>query len=425
MREPLLCLQLRMPAEASACSRGFTGHTAAGRHATPFCRASCPKEDALAPAAAATTAGAVVASSAAVLLSAGCLTKQRRTRRRQQRAMAVGCRATTVTRVEATPSFEIVQIPGNKGLGAVATRNINAGELVLAEKPLVSIGASQEDRWKALLRNQFAEVNAGLRNALMELYGASTVNTQKTFEGAMESYRVPRTANEVRGTTVVCAKLSYFNHSCNPNCEQSWYGESSQQRVHASTRICVGEELCIPYTDITAVTADRAAALRTSYGFTCNCPTCDTAEATPDLRRSRMRLLQRRVEAAVGDSEDSEDAKGAVQMVSELIELYDKELLFTRGLRERASFCAFQLALAAGDVELAKSWAMKSYQFSTLFRGKDHEMTQQLRQFVDDPKSHPAYNRVEVPEGLLENSSVVLSAISLAAFVAWVLQLEF
>ena len=63
-----------------------------------------------------------------------------------------------------------------------------------------------------------------------------------------------------------------FNHSCVPTAVVSFHG--STLRLHALRRIARGEEVSIPYTELTASRAERQASLKAAYGFDCSCPRC-------------------------------------------------------------------------------------------------------------------------------------------------------
>ena len=80
---------------------------------------------------------------------------------------------------------------------------------------------------------------------------------------------------------------SFFNHSCVPNTMNISNMETTGATVTFTTVRAVkkGEELTISYLDEGAPVAERRAALRKHYGFTCTCPKCvteTTLAAPPD-----------------------------------------------------------------------------------------------------------------------------------------------
>eukprot|EP00026_Physarum_polycephalum_P003924 Phypoly_transcript_03941.p1 GENE.Phypoly_transcript_03941~~Phypoly_transcript_03941.p1 ORF type:complete len:438 (+),score=59.35 Phypoly_transcript_03941:819-2132(+) len=67
---------------------------------------------------------------------------------------------------------------------------------------------------------------------------------------------------------------SFFNHSCEPNCE--WKVQAGTHKVNfvASKKIKKGEEICISYIDHTLPKSERLKLLRDKYRFDCCCPKC-------------------------------------------------------------------------------------------------------------------------------------------------------
>lgn len=66
------------------------------------------------------------------------------------------------------------------------------------------------------------------------------VEESKTVAGIVRTNNYPRAINSDDG--VLCLAFSRFNHSCQPNCEQSWDEDAFQLQAYACTFIAAGEE---------------------------------------------------------------------------------------------------------------------------------------------------------------------------------------
>ena len=73
---------------------------------------------------------------------------------------------------------------------------------------------------------------------------------------------------------------SYFNHSCEPNCEVFETGSILQ--VCARSDIAEGDEVTISYIDTQQRLRDRRLALQETYFFHCRCARCVREEAVEE-----------------------------------------------------------------------------------------------------------------------------------------------
>ena len=65
---------------------------------------------------------------------------------------------------------------------------------------------------------------------------------------------------------------SMVNHSCIPNCVQSFIDDKLY--IKTTKDICIGEEIVISYIDIAQPTRCRRQQLKATYGFSCSCLSC-------------------------------------------------------------------------------------------------------------------------------------------------------
>lgn len=274
-----------------------------------------------------------------------------------------------------------------KGLGAVAVRKIFAGEQIIVETPIVTVeGGNNSD-----VKRQIAVLPDHVKEAFLELADAQAASKgwEKSLTGILGTNLLRRTPES--SDTNLCLNISRFNHSCDPNCEQSWDPEAGKQRVFASTQIQRGEELVLPYLDVCVPSAERSRELLAAYSFRCFCPACSTSNPDGELRRANMKKVRRRLELAVQEQSGfvgDIDANVALDFARELLELYDDEVFHPKGVRLEACSNAFELALRANKVEEAGAWARKAYNHALTCLGKDHQQTRRLKQYASEPESY-------------------------------------
>lgn len=318
--------------------------------------------------------------------------------------------------------FRVVPMDG-KGFGVVAEKTFDAGDLVYQEAPLIMWNV--EDATKSQLLNLVAAIavllsvfllvafNAvgftplplaaaaafalrrrelGMPEELQEQYdqlsseeqdqlkGLSDCSSgEKTMMGILRTNGFSRGASSSSSTLLLCPVLARLNHSCSPNCQQSWDEESGQEKLYAMTKIQPGEELCITYCDLREPRDGRRDVLRAKYGFLCSCPACcHTDIETSDARRTEIARLQENLAAA-------QPADG-VEMAKRVLQLLDDEGVADLTLRGLACTEAVRHCEALADPEQARSWAEKAYDFFSKARGPTSEIAQDVKAYLDKDK---------------------------------------
>lgn len=92
--------------------------------------------------------------------------------------------------------------------------------------------------------------------------------------------------------SVICPEASRINHSCLPNVHHCWNKSIGRETVHAVKDIAAGEEILTTYVKICIDHAEREKQLE-RYGFTCDCPACDTSTAFGRASAKRRKRLFR------------------------------------------------------------------------------------------------------------------------------------
>ncbi|KAL1860367.1 hypothetical protein Daus18300_009280 [Diaporthe australafricana] len=210
------------------------------------------------------------------------------------------------------PPFMIREMPG-KGMGAVATRRIPAGSIVLDDPFVLSIQvptqepASEEEAIEQLsivlvqLIGQYVKLPIDTRRQLAALHPHIKAGTRGWFQSHMIRMGVEFDDSEVDfvvrlyctfNTNVFSKALpggglnwrigrlflttSRINHACQPNTKSSQ--TSNGHKVVTAVRDTEeGEELTLRYLDHKLFSrSEWQAQTQQIWGFTCNCPGCES-----------------------------------------------------------------------------------------------------------------------------------------------------
>ncbi|KAH8096639.1 hypothetical protein BXZ70DRAFT_1066025 [Cristinia sonorae] len=203
-----------------------------------------------------------------------------------------------------------------KGLGVFATRDIQMGELIMAERPLMITPVVMPSRCtselQGLSHNDFVQVKLHdaekifewvvdrmtpeNREALMALTnshslegGGPIIGRVKT-NGFGESEIVDGPGAECQ-YSVLCDALSRLNHSCSPNTFRKWCGASFSMQMRAARDIKKDEEITTHYVDILHPAKGRKGQLAV-YAVKCTCVVCANPEISDPIRAKCLQHLQ-------------------------------------------------------------------------------------------------------------------------------------
>jgi len=265
--------------------------------------------------------------------------------------------------------FRIEPVEG-KGLGVIAERSIACGELIFAEVPALVFSSGDTSAFK---QQQFDALPHHLQDAVMGLHdNVAATKAETTLEGIIRTNSYACDSDDF--DMVVCPTISRFNHSCAPNCELSWDDELKEEHVYAATSIEPGEELCTYFVDVVAPAADRQRDTWQRQGFECRCWLCSQGpNPVSDQRRCQLQQLEEQLAM-----EGADDPERGLEMIRDLLLLYDAEGIHLQSLRRQVCFNASQLLMMLGDVEGASRWAKQAYWFSVRCQGPNHTETRTL-----------------------------------------------
>ncbi|KAI0785779.1 hypothetical protein C8Q75DRAFT_722251 [Abortiporus biennis] len=226
-----------------------------------------------------------------------------------------------VRQIHATPGFprklqrppkknyEIRPVDG-KGLAMFATEDIDVGELIVCERPLVlvqttvdlpdqlrntNVELSEESLRQAVITNlerrleslvdqmdaKFREQYLALVNAHHDGSGP-LLGRLRTNGFASPDFDIPDGGQH--RFSFVSNEMSRVNHSCCPNSEYSFDMSSFGMELRATRLIAKGTEISISYCDQTGLYSERQEAL-VSYDFTCDCPACKDHVSSDRFRK--------------------------------------------------------------------------------------------------------------------------------------------
>ncbi|KAG5636028.1 hypothetical protein H0H81_009351 [Sphagnurus paluster] len=210
--------------------------------------------------------------------------------------------------------------PSRFGTGVFATRNIQMGQLILSERPLlicpVSVpiqipqlpeGLRDSDftfeqytqarinDYEELLKVCVNRMEPENKEAFFKLHNSHTDDGSGPIFGRIRTNGIgilSDTSAEQKaagnyGCTGIFNVVSYLNHSCTPNVTYKFSLDSISIQVRATRNIKKGEELFMSYCNIDDPTSVRQKQLR-SYDFQCTCRVCN--DPTTDALLERIQI---------------------------------------------------------------------------------------------------------------------------------------
>lgn len=179
--------------------------------------------------------------------------------------------------------FQLVVDP-DKGVKAVASRSLKAGELLLTEEPLFIIDDDLSEPTVAAIVSALSPDEQAIFNSL-----ANSLPELGHHRGIVETNAFALLDDYGMDAGVGLLPLSArFNHSCQPNVCRTWDDDAQCERLVACEPVSGGAELCISYGTLFKPRVQRQSLLRKKYRFACACPACSLPPAESlesDMRR--------------------------------------------------------------------------------------------------------------------------------------------
>ena len=217
---------------------------------------------------------------------------------------------------------------GDKGEELQTTREINPGECIVSEKPLLELPpipsdvidrdqllrakGSREGKPVAngikMVKEQVKNMDKQPREALRKLHGPAARNERQGSPSESDMLIISKNVFTHEDTPNmsnlrVYRIISRINHSCRPNAIVEWNPSKGEGTLHALRKIAAGEEITIDYLcrpeDTLNSISERRKLLEEQYDFVCTCPACGHDRKEPTTYRGAEMRLER--EAAITD----------------------------------------------------------------------------------------------------------------------------
>ncbi|KAI0114520.1 hypothetical protein GGR51DRAFT_504756 [Nemania sp. FL0031] len=285
--------------------------------------------------------------------------------------------------------YEALDIPG-KGKGLVARCNIRSGTRIICEKPLLLLPSVPPEELQGKVASQLRPLSKEEQRQFFSLH--NNFPGRHALAGIVRTNALPCGSGASIGG--VYLEICLINHSCLPNCHNSWNSETQRETIHAIRDILAGEELTISYGPDGSgdPTPSRREHLQTNFGFTCHCELCSLPQEdlqASDNRRRQIQLLDEQIGNSFAVM--TEPLKSLQECQALLKALVDEYGADNTVLIPRLYYDAFQVAITHGDEARAKVFAERSYKTRVAFQGEDNPETKRARGFMQNPASHMAF----------------------------------
>lgn len=204
-----------------------------------------------------------------------------------------------------------------KGRGLIATKNIQRGELLITERPLISL--TRQEAWfdppnsntnlnsnsDSNLPNNLAVIFESLsddqKKLVLDLHHFKEIGDENPAEqdsllGRFRTNALPiHESREGYAQHGLFPLISRINNECRPNVHYRYYGKETEGCIYAVRDIPLGGELSLSYGNQLQAKASRQSFIERNFGFICTCPVCmkeGPALASDDSLREMVGRLQ-------------------------------------------------------------------------------------------------------------------------------------
>ncbi|POW13371.1 hypothetical protein PSTT_03823 [Puccinia striiformis] len=244
--------------------------------------------------------------------------------------------------------YTLVHMPTKGGLGAVADRKLNIGELVIKDYSLVvitcDISEIDLDQWGIRLKYMVDLLPFKGRELFAKQHGVGEIDTAWIVSAFQRNVFASPQDNDESGGCAFAPEPAFNN-------------ETMQVEMRAMREIAPGEELTISYIKLVQSREKRQKKLHGTYGFHCGCSLCSLSDAESDASDGRLDRIYELWET-VADWYSSPPATPAD--AEEIIELFHTA-------RKYAA-----LAVAYGAHTHDKSWLENSAHLPIIYDPEDH-----------------------------------------------------
>jgi len=260
----------------------------------------------------------------------------------------------TALHTTSTPAIEVVDVAG-KGKGIVALRDLEEGDLLFSEKPVVVVDRNLQlsvPEMVSYLDRQVSSLSEEDSKAFNQLAIAPPAKSEATSYGiAMTNGISIETGSSEGGVFLLASRL---NHSCRPSVAWRWDSKEEKLRVQLVRSVTTGEELTVSYTPAMEQSGPRRATLQRRYGFDCYCEVCSSpAElAASDYRRQLADITN-----GLNNGPSPDHIPSLLHIVClDGLRLYEEEGLHFVGDSLDLAYAAFMVSVIFGYRKIAEIW---------------------------------------------------------------------
>ncbi|CAO2653460.1 Nn.00g028710.m01.CDS01 [Neocucurbitaria sp. VM-36] len=196
------------------------------------------------------------------------------------------------------PDVYVVEPSYGKGLGVFALHDLEVGDIVMREAPVIKIvpptfvkGTGYPmSAISELVQNQFNTLSPNEQAEVLSLtYHATCVELNLMDKlGLIFQTNAYNTGEEIG----LFPKIARINHSCRPNTSYYWSEKLNQRIVYATRKIKQGEEFSVSYIPLLLPQEERQKHLD-RYGFKCHCEACAQERATKQASDKRRLTISK------------------------------------------------------------------------------------------------------------------------------------
>ncbi|KAK6843827.1 hypothetical protein PG987_004687 [Apiospora arundinis] len=298
---------------------------------------------------------------------------------------------------ETSDRWKIEAVPG-KGMGLIATRNLQVGDHIMSTTPSAMIDYDvfyelQADQIHQMQGEGVSYLPERHRNIFLNLSthdGAEDYNSRVNKIILTNAFDIDNTGvvtKQAEGDReswyTVFPEISRMNHDCRANADYYFDVETFTHNIHAVRPIFAGEEITVSYIDPVQPRAERLTRLNTSWHFSCSCSLCaqnEHATAASDARIAQIEELR----AQFRDYEPTSQATPAMGEL--MVSLYEQERLWS-SMYEAYTYAALEYN-GAGEPWMASKYARLAIQHGLAAGGPRDSDVLAMSDLVRDPWAH-------------------------------------
>lgn len=288
------------------------------------------------------------------------------------------------------PPYIVAAVPG-KGMGVVATRTIERGDLIKAHPAIAIFHNSAVEKDSP----QYVDHHGPLRElavkqlppASQDLFMSMAAHNESE-EPIIERIYTNTFGEDFGGEehSIVVPETARLNHDCRPNAMYYFDPKTLMHYTHASRTIYAGEEITITYIDPLQTRLRRRAAIRRSWGFECSCSSCSQEQHF--VAESNRRIVQINKLSLLFNETGMEEKRvgGSPGLAELLVALYEQERLW--GSMVWVYRMAALSHAAAGREWEALKWGFRALDAGLIDSGPMGMETRDMKRLVNSVRKH-------------------------------------